>query len=331
MQRLPLGRTGLTVSAIGLGCVSMSDAYGAANEADSFAAMQAALDQGVDFFDTADLYGKGGNESLIGRFIRQAGRGRVCIGTKFGSLPAGADGLPGVDNSPAHIRAACEASLKRLGVDVIDLYYMHRRDPKMPLTESVGAMGRLVEAGKVRALGLSEVAAATLREAHAVHPIAALQSEYSLWYREPEDGVLDACRELGVTFVPFSPIGRGFLAGAVSTDDFAPGDIRRSLPRFRAGALDTNRALVARLGEFARARGATPAQIALAWLLSKNDERTVIVPIPGTKRAKYVVENAGAAAIRLAAEDVQWLESVFHRTAVVGERYPDIERQRAGT
>lgn len=331
MQRTLLGKTGLEVSALGLGCVSMSDAYGQAHESESLAAMAAALDQGIDFFDTADLYGKGGNEKLIGRFIRSVGTGRVFIATKFGSLPPGADGLPGVDNSPEHIKAACDASLKRLGVDVIDLYYMHRRDPNMPLSESIGAMARLVEAGKVRALGLSEVAPATLREAHAIHPIAALQSEYSLWYRDPEDEVLGVCRELGITFVPFSPIGRGFLAGRVDSDDFPQGDIRRNLPRFRADALDRNRALVTKLAEFARARSATPAQIALAWLLSKNDERTAIVPIPGTKRAKYVIENAAAAAIRLSAQDVEWLETVFHRTAVVGDRYSDIEARRAGT
>ena len=331
MHRRPLGRTGLSVSALGLGCVSMSDAYGHADETESFAAMRAALDHGVDFFDTADLYGGGGNEALIGRFIRHVGAGRVFVGTKFGSLPAGADGLPGVDNSPAHIRAACDASLERLGVEAIDLYYMHRRDPRMPLDESVGAMARLVEAGKVRALGLSEVAPATLREAHAIHPIAALQSEYSLWYREPEEEILGVCRDLGVTFVPFSPIGRGFLAGAVTSDDFAPGDLRRNLPRFRGEALEKNRALVAKLTEFARARAATPAQIALAWLLSKNDEKTVVVPIPGTKRPKYVQENAGAAMIKLSADEVALLESIFTRDAVTGERYSPIEAARART
>lgn len=331
MQKLPMGTTGLTVSALGLGCVSMSDAYGHADEAESFAALQTALEQGVDFFDTADLYGKGGNESLIGRFMRRAARERVFIATKFGSLPAGPDGRPGVDNSPAHIRAACEASLQRLGVDVIDLYYMHRRDPKVPIAESVGAMADLVAAGKVRALGLSEVAPATLREAHAVHPIAALQSEYSLWYREPEDQILRVCRELGVTFVPFSPIGRGFLAGGVTTEQFEPGDLRRNLPRFRGTALEKNQALVAQLVEFARQRNATAAQIALAWLLSKNDGKTVVVPIPGTKRPKYVLENAAAAALRLSADDVTWLESVFGRGSVAGDRYPEIEEARAGT
>jgi aryl-alcohol dehydrogenase-like predicted oxidoreductase len=309
----------------------MSDAYGQADERESFAAMQAALDCGVDFFDTADMYGKGGNETLIGRFMKKVGRDRVFIATKFGSIPAGADGLPGVDNSPAHIRAACEASLKRLGVDVIDVYYMHRRDPKVPMAESVGAMARLVEAGKVRALGLSEVAPRTLREAHAVHPIAALQSEYSLWFREPEDEILPTCAELSIAFVPFSPIGRGFLAGAVSSDSFPPGDLRRSLPRFRDEALAKNRALVEQLAEFARKRGATPAQVALAWLLSKHDGKTVVIPIPGTKRPKYVAENAGAADLRLDREEIDYLESLFSRDAVAGERYSPVEAARAGT
>jgi aryl-alcohol dehydrogenase-like predicted oxidoreductase len=331
MQRRTLGKTGLTVSALGLGCVSMSDAYGHADEVESFAAMQAALDVGMDCFDTADLYGKGGNESLIGRFVRQVGRSRVFIGTKFGSLPAGADGLPGVDNSPGHIMAACDASLRRLGVDVIDLYYMHRRDPKMPLSESVGAMSRLVEAGKVKALGLSEVSAATLRQAHAIHPIAALQSEYSLWYRQPEDDVLPVCRELGIAFVPFSPLGRGFLAGSVTSDSFPPGDLRLNLPRFRGEALEKNKRLVEQLVGFAQERGVTAAQVALAWLLAKNDDRTVVVPIPGTKRTRYVQENAAAAGIKLSANDVHWLDSVFSRDSVSGDRYTSIEEARAGT
>jgi len=331
MRRIKLGQSPVTVSALGLGCVSMTDAYGAAREEDSIAAMQAALDCGIDFFDTADLYGNGRNEELVGRFIRRAGRSRVMVATKFGSIPAPAGGLPGVDNSPAHIRAACEASLRRLQVDAIDVYYMHRRDPAVPMAESVGAMARLVEQGKVRALGLSEVAARTLREAHAVHPIAALQSEYSLWFREPEDEVLPACRELGIAFVPFSPIGRGFLAGTVTTEEFGAGDIRGTLPRFHGEAARHNRSLVDQLARFAAGRQATPAQIALAWLLSKNDAATAVVPIPGTKRQQYVRENAAAADIELSAEDVAWLENLFARDAVAGERYSAIESARAGT
>jgi aryl-alcohol dehydrogenase-like predicted oxidoreductase len=331
MYRLPLGRTGITVSALGLGCVGMSGAYGSADETQSFEAMHAALDRGMDFFDTADLYGVGQNEELIGRFIKKAGPGRITIATKFGSLPAGPGGKPGVDNSPSHIASACEASLKRLQVETIDLYYMHRRDPAVPIAESVGAMARLVKSGKVRALGLSEVAPATLREANAVHPIAALQSEYSLWYREPEDEVLQVCRELGVTFVPFSPLGRAFLTGAVNGEAFAPSDIRSNLPRFHGTAAAHNRALVARLVEFAKGRGLTPAQIALSWLLAKNDDKTTIVPIPGTKRPKYVIENAAAADVKLPPEDIGFLESLFSRDAVAGERYPAIEAARAGT
>lgn len=331
MYRLPLGRTGRTVSALGLGCVSMSDYYGAADEAQSFAAMRAALDQGIDFFDTADLYGVGQNERLIGRFIREAGPDRVVIATKFGSLPAGPDGKLGVDNSPAHIAKACEESLRRLQVEAIDLYYMHRRDPAVPIAESVGAMSRLVEAGKVKALGLSEVSPATLREANSVHPIAALQSEYSLWYRNPEDDVLPVCRELGITFVPFSPLGRAFLTGAVAADSFGEGDLRNRLPRFRGAAADHNRSLVARLVDFARKRGATPAQIALGWLLSKNDEKTVVVPIPGTKRPKFVVENAAATEVNLQPHEIAFLETVFSRDAIAGERYSPTEAARAGT
>jgi aryl-alcohol dehydrogenase-like predicted oxidoreductase len=331
MHRLPLGRTGLQVSALGLGCAGMSHAYGPADETECFAAMRTALEQGIDFFDTADLYGVGHNEELIGRFIRDAGRRRVMIATKFGSLPAGADGKPGVDNSPAHIARACDASLKRLGVEKIDLYYMHRRDPAVPIAESVGAMARLVEAGKVRALGLSEVAAATLRQACVVHPVAALQSEYSLWYREPEDEVLGACGDLGVTFVPFSPLGRAFLTGTLRTEDFASTDLRSRLPRFSGDSATQNRRLVDRLADFAGQRSVSSAQIALAWLLAKNDGKTVIVPIPGTKRPKYVVENALSTKLRLQPEEIAELESIFSRDAVTGPRYSAVEAQRAGT
>jgi aryl-alcohol dehydrogenase-like predicted oxidoreductase len=293
--------------------------------------MQAALDHGIDFFDTADLYGGGHNEELIGRFMKAAGRSRVSIATKFGSLPAGADGLPGVDNSPAHIATACEGSLRRLGTDVIDLYYMHRRDPKVPIADSVGAMARLVEAGKVRWLGLSEVAPDTLRQAHAVHPIAALQSEYSLWFRDPEDDVLPACRELNVSFVPFSPLGRAFLTGAMPAGELAAKDIRVNLPRFQGEAAEHNKRLVARLVDFAKMRGVTSAQVALAWLLSKSDERASVIPIPGTKQQKYLIENAAAADLKLSAEDIAYLETIFSRDAVMGDRYPAIEAARAGT
>jgi aryl-alcohol dehydrogenase-like predicted oxidoreductase len=331
MYRLTLGRSGQTVSALGLGCVGMSQAYGPADESQSMETMQCALDQGIDLFDTSDLYGVGHNEELIGRFLKKAGRQRVFLATKFGSIPAGADGMPGVDNSPEHIHKACDASLKRLGIEVIDLYYMHRRDPKVPMAESVGAMARLVEAGKVRFLGLSEVSAATLRQAHAVHPIAALQSEYSLWFRDPEDDVLPACRELGISFVPFSPLGRAFLTGTVPTGDFGSKDIRASLPRFKGDAAEHNRRLVDQLVAFAKGRGATAAQIALAWLLSKNDGKSSVIPIPGTKRIKYLIENAAAANVKLSAQDIAYLENLFARDAVQGDRYSPIEAARAGT
>lgn len=330
MDRLPLGQSGLSVSALGLGCVGMSHAYGTADEAQSFAAMRAAIEHGINFFDTADLYGGGHNEALIGRFMREVGRDKLVIATKFGSLPPDASGLPSVDNSPEHIRAACDASLQRLGIDTIDLYYMHRRDPAVPLAESVGAMARLVEAGKVRALGLSEISAASLRTAQAVHPIAALQSEYSLWFRDPEDGVLPACAELGVTFVPFSPLGRAFLTGTLAATSFASDDIRSTLPRFQGDAAARNRGLVDRLRGFAEQRGITPAQTALAWLLSKNHGRQTIVPIPGTKQVKYVIENAAASAVALTAEEVAHLETIFAREAVTGARYSEIEAARAG-
>ena len=331
MYRLPLGRSGHTVSALGLGCVGMSRAYGLADDENSIATMHTALDCGIDFFDTADLYGVGHNEELIGRFLKAAGRDRVIVATKFGSLPAGPDGMPGVDNSPEHIARACEASLRRLGTDVIDLYYMHRRAPEMPIADSVGAMARLVESGKVRWLGLSEVAPETLRQAHAVHPIAALQSEYSLWFRDVEEDVLPVCRELGVSFVPFSPLGRAFLTGTMAETRFDAKDIRSTLPRFQEDALQHNRQLVERLAAFASQRGVTAAQVALSWLLSKTDDRAAVIPIPGTKRQKYVIENAAAADLNLSVADIAHLESIFSRDSVMGDRYSPIEAARAGT
>jgi aryl-alcohol dehydrogenase-like predicted oxidoreductase len=331
MYRLPLGCSGHMVSALGLGCVGMSDAYGAADEMQSMDTMQCALDQGIDFFDTADLYGVGHNEELIGRFLRMVGRQRVVLATKFGSLPAGEDGLPRVDNSPKHIREACDASLRRLGIEEIDLYYMHRRDPKMPIAESVGAMARLVEAGKVRWLGLSEVSATTLRQAHAVHPIAALQSEYSLWFRDPESDVLRVCRELGISFVPFSPLGRAFLTGTMPSGEFTGRDIRASLPRFHGEAAEKNRRLVDQLVAFATQRNATAAQIALAWLLAQGDKRASIIPIPGTKRTKYLIENASAADLKLSSADIAYLGALFSPDAIAGARYSEIEAARAGT
>jgi aryl-alcohol dehydrogenase-like predicted oxidoreductase len=331
MHRLLLGRSGHTVSALGLGCVGMSSAYGPANDESSIATMRTAVECGIDFFDTADLYGQGHNEELIGRFLKDVGRNRVIVATKFGSLSAGPDGIPRVDNSPEHIARACEASLQRLGTDVIDLYYMHRRDPRMPIADSVGAMARLVESGKVRWLGLSEVAPDTLRQAHAVHPIAALQSEYSLWFREIEDEILPVCRELGVSLVAFCPLGRAFLTGKMPNTRFDTKDIRSTLPRFQERAVRQNKALVEELAAFAVKHAATAAQVALSWLLSKSNEHISVIPIPGTKQSKYVVENGASAELKLNDADIAYLESIFSRSAVVGDRYSAIEAARAGT
>jgi aryl-alcohol dehydrogenase-like predicted oxidoreductase len=330
MKHVPLGRTGHTVPAIGFGCAGLSQSRDEAAGALAMETMQAALDRGMNFFDTADLYGVGHNEELIGRFIKTGARDRVILCTKFGSLPAGADGLPGVDNSPAHIARACDASLKRLGIDTIDLYYMHRRDPKVPIEESVGAMSRLVEAGKVRWLGLSEVSATTLRAACAVHPIAAIESEYSLWMREPEETVIPACRELGVSFVPFSPLGRAFLTGTLETEEFSASDMRSKLPRFHGEAAAHNRSLVAQLAGIAERLNATRAQLALAWLLGRSDAGLSIIPIPGTRRPKYVAENAAAATIELTPDIMAELEDLFAPDAVAGPRYHEIEAARAG-
>ena len=293
--------------------------------------LEAALDEGIDFLDTADRYGEGRNEEALGRLIPDVGRDRFVIATKFGSIAAGADGKPAVDNSPAYIVRACEASLRRLRTDVIDLYYMHRRDPAVPVEDSVGAMSRLVEAGKVRALGLSEVAATTLVAANAVHPIAAVQSEYSLWHRRVADDVLPACRVTGTTIVPFSPLGRAFLTGKLATGTFGSNDLRSTLPRFQPYAMEANKRLVDALAFFAQARGASAAQVALAWLLNQNDGDISVVPIPGTKTPRYVSENAAAARLRLDDSEMAMLADLFGPGAVTGARYSEIEEARAGT
>jgi len=319
MDRRSLGQDGTTVSAIGLGCMGMSEFYGSRDDAQSLDTLAAALEHGVDFLDTADMYGSGHNEELVGRFLKGR-RDQVVLATKFGIVRE--PGVAGrrVDNSPAYIRAAAEASLKRLGTDVIDLYYMHRRNPAVPVEDAVGAMAGLVQAGKVRQIGLSEVSAETLRRAHGVHPIAAVQSEYSLWTRDAErNGVIEACRELGTTFVAYSPLGRAFLAGAVTdTSALAADDFRRVNPRFADEALAQNTRLVEALADLAFDLGAKPAQVALAWLLAKHDN---VVPIPGTKRRAYLAENAAAAAIRLTAEQVSSLDVLFAPEAVAGARY----------
>ena len=320
MQHRPLGRTGQSVSALGLGCMGMSEFYGARDDGESLATLEAALAAGIDFFDTADTYGHGHNEELVGRFLKGK-RDRVVLATKFGIVRKPGTYERRVDNSPVYIRAACDASLQRLGVERIDLYYMHRRNPDVPVEESVGAMAELVKAGKVKALGLSEISVDTLRRAHKVHPIAAVQSEYSLWTRDPEQGMLQACAELGVTFVAYSPLGRAFLTGTVSNPDKLPeGDFRKASPRFQAEALERNNRLVASLEKFAAEHKARPAQIALAWLINKHSH---VVPIPGTKRRTYLAENVAAAEIRLNAADIAELDRMFAPGAVAGARYTE--------
>jgi aryl-alcohol dehydrogenase-like predicted oxidoreductase len=320
MEHRPVGRSALTVSAIGLGCMSMSGTYGKSEDASSIAVIHRALDLGVNFLDSSDMYGWGHNEELLGRAL-VGRRQRAIVATKFGQVrsPDGAGNL--VDGSAGYVRTACEASLKRLGIDTIDLYYQHRVDPKVPIEETVGAMARLREEGKIRALGLCETAPATLRRAHAVHPIAALQMEYSLLYRQPAEEVLKVCRELGIAFVAYSPLGRSLLAGGVQRpDDIPADDRRRQHPRFQGPNLEHNAKLVRRLVEMARAKGATPAQLALAWLLARGRD---ILPIPGTKRVERLEENVGAQRVRLDANDLRRIDEAMPPGAGAGTRYPE--------
>ncbi len=318
MQTRQLGRNGPRVSALGLGCMGMSQSYGTADPTGGIATIRRALELGVNFLDTADIYGPFTNEELVGRAI-QGQRDEVFLATKCGFVPREGGGPGGVDGSPAHIRAACEASLRRLNVSTIDLYYLHRKDPKVPIEDSVGAMAELVREGKVRYLGLSEVHPNTLRRAAKVHPITAVQSEYSLWTRDPETGILPACRELGVGFVPFSPLGRGFLSGTIRTlETLPPEDFRRGTPRFQGENFDQNLALADRLRALGQEKGCTAAQLALAWVLQRGPD---VVPIPGTKRPKYVEENAGAADLVLSPSDLERIDRAVPRGAVAGERY----------
>jgi aryl-alcohol dehydrogenase-like predicted oxidoreductase len=315
MQQRNLGTAGLTVSAVGLGCMGMSWAYGSADADEALATIERALELGVTMLDTAEIYGPFTNEELVGRAIRGR-RDGVVIATKFGFTFA--DGrVTGVDGRPENVRAAAEGSLQRLGIETIDLFYQHRRDPKVPIEETVGAMGELVTAGKVRFLGLSEVGAQTLRRANAVHPISALQSEYSLWERGVEAEILPAARELGIGFVPYSPLGRGFLTGAIAdTADLETDDFRRSLPRFTAENAALNGRIVEVVRDVAARHGATPAQVALAWVLAQGDD---LVPIPGTKRRRYLEENLRALEVRLSADDRRELGELAQLAA--GERY----------
>jgi len=320
MQKRRLGTDGPEVSAIGLGCMGMSDFYGPAEDARSTAVIHRALDLGINFFDTADMYGVGRNEELVGRALRDR-RDRAVIATKFGNVRAEDGTFLRIDGSPAYVRQACEASLRRLGVDVIDLYYQHRVDPNTPIEETVGAMADLVREGKVRYIGLSEAAPDTIRRAHAVHPITALQTEYSLWSRDAEEAVLPLCRELGITYVAYSPLGRGFLTGAIrSVDDLAPDDWRRMNPRFQGENFTKNLQLVDAVEAMAREKGCTPAQLALAWVLAQGEH---IVPIPGTRRIDRLEENVGALDVQLTREDLDRLDRIAPIGVTAGTRYPE--------
>jgi aryl-alcohol dehydrogenase-like predicted oxidoreductase len=320
MQTRKLGDRGLVVSALGLGCMGMSGVYGAADEAEAIDTIHQAIDLGCTFLDTADAYGKGHNETLIGKAIGDR-RDKVVIATKFGlsDVSQGGYTIP-VNGRPEYVRSACEASLKRLGVETIDLYYQHRVDPQTPIEETIGAMAELVNEGKVRFLGLSEASAQTIRRAHAVHPISALQSEYSLWSRDVEAGILATCRELQIGFVPWSPLGRGFLTGQIKTfDDLEANDWRRVSPRFQGENFQRNLDLVAQVQQMAQAKNCTPAQLAIAWLLQQGED---IVPIPGTKRVSYLLDNLGALAVKLTTAELDRIDAILPQGAASGDRYP---------
>ena len=320
MEKRELGRSGLKVAAMGLGCMGMSEFYGQADEGESIATIHRALDLGIDFLDTADMYGVGRNEELVGRAIHDR-RDSVILATKFGNVRTLEGGFAGVSGKPEYVKSACEASLKRLHIEVIDLYYQHRVDPNVPIEDTIGAMAELVTEGKVRFLGMSEAAPQTLRRAQAVHPIAALQTEYSLWSRDPEDEIIPTCRELGIGFVPYSPLGRGFLTGQIKKfEDLPEDDFRRRGPRFQGENFQKNLDLVAKIEEIAREKGCKASQLALAWVLAQGED---LVPIPGTKRVSYLEENVGALNVTLSMSDLAKINAAAPQGVAAGERYPE--------
>lgn len=320
MAQRTLGQQGLVVSPLGLGCMGMSEFYSGRDEQESLRTLETAFDQGITFYDTADMYGSGHNEEFISPFI-QKHRNEVIIATKFGNVRGEGGSYLGISGRPEYVREACEKSLKRLGVDVIDLYYQHRVDPEVPIEETIGAMAELVREGKVRYLGMSEAAPNTIRRAHKVFPISALQTEYSLWSRDVEDEILPVCRELGIGFVPYSPLGRGFLTGQITSfDDLEEDDYRRYSPRFQGDNFQKNLDLVDRIKEIAGEKNCEPSQLALAWLLAQGED---IVPIPGTKRTKYLLENVGALNILFTEEELLRIDAAAPKGAAAGTRYPE--------
>ncbi len=320
MQYRKLGHSSLSLSAIGLGCMGMSEFYGTRDDQESIGVIHRALDLEVNFLDTADIYGNGKNEQLVGKAL-EGRREQVVLATKFGNQRDAAGSFIGINGRPEYVRQACDASLRRLGIETIDLYYQHRVDANVPIEETVGAMSRLIEEGKVRYLGLSEAAPATLRRAHKTHPISALQTEYSLWSRDPEDELIAVCRELGTTFVPYSPLGRGFLTGKFkSPDDLEPGDWRRNNPRFQGDNFQQNLDLVHRIEEMAREKSCTPSQLALAWVLAQGED---MVPIPGSSRVPHLEENLAALEVSLSPEDLARINEVAPQGVAAGERYTE--------